>query len=120
MRDFNDAMSQIERLSGGQLPVEYRQWLSMYQPMSTNSEHRPFDLNQLLEVQRLVQDVIPPGTVAIGDDGYGNLVLLRFADGSIEFWDHERELNDFATETICPSFAAYLEFLTISPVLDSQ
>ena len=78
------------------------------------------DLNQLLEVQRLVQDVIPPGTVAIGDDGYGNLVLLRFADGSIEFWDHERELNDFATETICPSFAAYLEFLTISPVLDSQ
>lgn len=111
MPDFDEAVAQIERTCGGELPPDYRNWLQEYRPGPSDHRQTPFDVAELIETQRLVQDVIPPGTLAIGDDGYGNLVLLRFADGSIEWWNHERELGNFKTETIRPSFAEYLDLI---------
>ncbi|ANP47564.1 hypothetical protein ATE48_17475 [Candidatus Viadribacter manganicus] len=111
MQEFEEAVAQVERASGGVLPAEYRHWLRTHKPGPTDHRQTPFDLSELLKTQRLVQDVIPPGTLAIGDDGYGNLVLLRFTDGAIEWWHHERESNDVSTDTIRPSFTAYLELI---------
>ncbi len=68
-------------------------------------------IEELLKAQRLVQQVIPRGSLAIAHDGYGNQVLLRFSDGSIEWWSHEREPDDHRTETIAPSFESYLELI---------
>jgi hypothetical protein len=111
MQDFENAVAQVERASGGALPSHYREWLRQHRRGPSDHRQTPFDIVELLETQRLVQDAIPPGTLAIGDDGYGNLVLLRFADGSIEWWNHERELNNFETETIRSSFAEYLDLI---------
>lgn len=111
MSDFEDAVAQVERTAGGTLPSEYREWLRRHTPGPGDHRQTPFDLTELLETQRLVQDAIPPGTLAIGDDGYGNLVLLRFSDGSIEWWWHERSLENHETETIRPSFAEFLHLI---------
>lgn len=111
MQNFDDAIAQIERASEGTLTADYREWLRQHRPGPSDHRQTPFGVAELIETQRLVQDVIPRGTLAIGDDGYGNLVLLRFADGSIEWWNHEREPGDFATETIRSSFAEYLDLI---------
>ena len=49
--------------------------------------------------------------LAIGGDGYGNLVLMRLSDGSVEWWPHERPTDDVQTTTICRSFADYLDLI---------
>ena len=72
----------------------------------------PFEPEEALATNRLVHDVLPAGTLAISDDGYGNFFLLRFSDGSIEWWDHERHLGDEATDKIAPSFLEFLNYLS--------
>jgi len=109
MPEFEKVVAQVEGAAGGALPVQYREWLRQHRPGPSDHRQTPFDIEELLKTQRLVQEVIPPGTLAIADDGYGNLVLLRFSDGSIEWWNHEREPDDLDTETIAPSFEAFLE-----------
>lgn len=116
MQDFDDAVAQVERAAGGILPPAYREWLRQHRSGPSNQRQTPFDVEELLETQRLVQHVLPPGTLAIGDDGYGNLVLLRFSDGSIEWWFHERHPSDIETETIRPSFPAFLELIAAGEV----
>jgi hypothetical protein len=111
MDDFEAAVAQVERASGGVLPPEYREWLRQHKRGPSDHRQTPFDLDELLKTQRIVQRVIPLGTLAIGDDGYGNLVLLRFSDGSIEWHRHERLPDDPETETIRPSFTAFVELI---------
>ncbi len=111
MAEFEELVTQVERVAGGALPSDYREWLRRHEPGASDHRQTPFDLQELLRTQRIVQDVIPPKTLAIGDDGHGNLVLLRLSDGSIEWWCHEREAEDFQTETIRPSFADYLHLI---------
>ena len=111
MADFDDIISRVEQTAGGTLPADYLEWLRLHRPSDDDHRQTPFDVGKLVETQRIVQDVIPPGTLAIGDDGYGNLVLLRFVDGSIEWWSHERNEADHQTKSIRPSFLEYLELI---------
>ena len=111
LSDFEDIISRVEQTAGGNLPTGYREWLRTYRPSDDDHRQIPFDVAELVETQRIVQDVIPAGTLAIGNDGYGNLVLLRFADGSIEWWSHEHLDGNHETKTIRPSFPEYLELI---------
>jgi hypothetical protein len=111
MQSFDETVARVEQAAGGALPREYREWLRHCRPGPTDHRQTPFGIDDLLETQRLVQNAIPPGTLAIGRDGYGNLVLLRFSDGSIEWWCHDRYPDDQETQTIRPSFEAFLELI---------
>ena len=111
MADFEEFVAQVELIADGALPADYREWLRRHESGASAHRQTPFDLQELLSTQRIVQDVIPPKTLAIGDDGHGNLILLRLSDGSIEWWCHEREAGDFQTETIRPSFSDYLHLI---------
>jgi len=111
MEVFEKALQQVEREAAGVLPDHYRNWLRKHRRRSSQDRRTPFDLDELLQTQRLVQDVLPAGTLAVGDDGYGNLMLLRFSNGAIEWWDHEREFGDDRTEFVASSFEAFLEQL---------
>ena len=111
MQNFEDAVAQVERTAGGVLPHAYREWLRQHRRASSDHRQTPFDLEELLKTQGLVQNVIPPRTLAIGEDGYGNLVLLRLSDGSIEWWCHERKSGDPKTNTIRPSFEEFLKLI---------
>ncbi|ABI77679.1 conserved hypothetical protein [Hyphomonas neptunium ATCC 15444] len=111
MADFDEIISRAEQTAGGILPKEYLEWLRLHRPSDDDHRQTPFSIGELVETQRTVQDVIPPGTLAIGNDGYGNLVLLRFVDGSIEWWSHERNEANHKTKSIRPSFPEYLELI---------
>jgi hypothetical protein len=110
MHEFDDAIAEVERRAGGQLPDDYRQWLLQHRKSPSDHQQTPYDLDELRETQRLVQDAIPPGHLAIGADGYGNQVLLRFSDGSIEWWCHEDQ-PEYGTDTIRPSFEEFMRLV---------
>ena len=116
MRELEAAVTQVEQRLGAPLPGEYRLWLFQHRSIPTDHRQSPFEVIELLETQRLVQDVLPPGHLAIGPDGYGNLVLLRLCDGSVEWWSPDHEPSDRRTDTIAASFSNYLELISSGQV----
>jgi hypothetical protein len=55
---------------------------------------------------------IPSNSIPIGEDSFGNLILLCIAsehEHSICFWDHEREGDDEGIVTVADSFEQFLE-----------
>ena len=52
MRDFENAVAQVEHAAGGTLPPEYREWLRQHRPGPSDHRQTPFDLEELLKTQR--------------------------------------------------------------------
>ena len=103
---FETKIERIQRAANVKLPQDYVDWLAQHRRKPDDEGDTPFDVDQLLETQRIVQDILPQGTVAIGDDGYGNLVLIRCSDGSI-LWQFHEDLDDI--EVVGSSIHAFLE-----------
>lgn len=122
-----DAVAQIERVLGCQLPNDYVEFLrehkaedqaSMY--VASNPDYwgvrMLFDAtteplySNVVEVLRLVGDVIPANMVPIGEDWSGNMYLLAYAgpnQGKVVWWNHEREIGDFEVDHVAGSFSEF-------------
>ena len=112
--DHAALLQRIEHFAGCSLPHSYAEWLSA--PRTEPPDSRLFDMAKLLETQRIVQAVLPAGSIAIAEDGYGNLFLMQCADGSVVWWFHELdEEGHNRVEPIADSFAAFLDELAKHP-----
>jgi hypothetical protein len=54
----------------------------------------------LLAQREIYEGRIPAGYLAVGSDGGGNLICLRYSDGTVYFWDHEGEASGVDAPTM--------------------
>lgn len=122
-----DAIAEIEQTLGAQLPRDYVSFLFTHRAveeagmyLASNPDYwglrMLFDTNDeplhsnVAEVLRLVQDVIPPGTLPIAEDWSGNMYLLVCKgtnQGHVVWWSHERELGDISVDRVANSFSQF-------------
>ena len=125
----------LEQKLGLTLPSDYRDFIATHressnrppQVVSSNPDYwgvsNIFELGdgasylQVDENYRLVGDVIPKATVAIADDGAGNLFLLdcRLGSGRVDWWDHEQNLGEDRVEMAASSFTEFLSIFDARP-----
>lgn len=124
-------LSELEQKIGVSLPSDYKCFLGHHNAtdeaglyVATNPEYwgvrSLFELDngskdhQIDEIYRLVGDVLPSHSLPIADDWAGNLYLLICSGaqaGSVVWWNHERDSNDFSVQEVANSFPAFLSLL---------
>lgn len=134
-----DALSRLERQLGATLPDDYRRFMLEFnggrpEPsgfvfatgggksdsavryfLTLDEREERYTIQQFLNQYR---DRIPPNTLPIACDSFGNLVLLDAGDrasGAVCFWDHEKENAEESTwdnvVVVAPSFSTFLSAL---------
>lgn len=124
-------LSELEQKVGTSLPDDYKAFLAQHIAVdeaglyvSSNPDYwgvrSLFELGsgskdyQADEIYRLVGDVLPSSSLPVADDWAGNFYLLICSEaqaGSVVWWNHERDLNDFSVQEVANSFAAFLGLL---------
>jgi SMI1 / KNR4 family (SUKH-1) len=137
MANEGDRLVRLEQAIGFRLPPDYRSFLSSHvedadrpiQVVASNPDYLDvrtiFELGdganylQADEVHRIAGDALPPGMVAIADDGGGSFYLLDCRDtrevGSVYWWDHEQQQGEDRIDLVAPSFTEFLGSLLPDP-----
>jgi hypothetical protein len=133
---MHSRLSALEQKVGASLPDAYKAFLAQHIALdevglyvSSNSDYWGvrsfFELgsgskdHQIDEIYSLVGDVLPSNSLPVADDWAGNFYLLICSgaqSGSVVWWSHERELNDFSVQEVANSFAAFLELLAYEEI----
>jgi hypothetical protein len=93
-RRLPDAHRQrLVRTNGGEVKVS-REWWTLY-PVWDLSNRKTIarTANHILReneaLRREWPEVLPPETIAIADNGGGDLLVIRHGTDDVYFWDHE-------------------------------
>ena len=138
MESIESRIIAIEETIGFPLPIEYKKLLlngiphydgevgaslndetwdiAFFYELSGNDQFKQLD-----HAYSLISDVLPKDVVPIAEDFGGNiygLVLSGSQIGQVVWWDHERQLNEYHTDSVAHSLNEFIN--AIQPISESD